>query len=104
VGAARGFARWTIRRLAGLELDAPLSGQRVLAPHVLDRVLPFAPGFGMEVGMTVDAARAGLRVREYELDLEHRATGRTLGGFAHRARQLADIARACRARRPPRGG
>ena len=26
--------------------------------------------------MTVDAVRAGYRVREYELDLEHRATGR----------------------------
>jgi glycosyltransferase involved in cell wall biosynthesis len=104
VGAARGFARWAIRRLAGLELDAPLSGQRALSPHVLDRVLPFAAGFGMEVGMTIDAARAGLRVREYELDLEHRATGRTPAGFAHRARQLADIARAYGARRPPRDG
>jgi glycosyltransferase involved in cell wall biosynthesis len=104
VGAARGFARWAIRRLVGLELDAPLSGQRALAPRVIDRILPFADGFGMEVGMTVDAARAGLRVREYPLDLEHRATGRTPAGFAHRARQLADIARACRARRSSPGG
>ena len=30
----------------------------------------------MEIGMTVDAVRAGYRLREYELDLEHRATGR----------------------------
>ena len=41
--------------------------------------------------MTIDAARAGLRVREVELDLAHRATGRTLRGFAHRGRQLADF-------------
>ena len=31
--------------------------------------------------MTIDAVRAGYRLREYELDLSHRATGRTLAGF-----------------------
>jgi hypothetical protein len=40
-------------------------------------------------------------VREYELPLAHRATGRTLGGFRHRARQLVDFAIAARSR--PRG-
>jgi hypothetical protein len=53
----------------------------------------------MEVGMTIDAVRAGYRVREYELDLSHRATGRSFAGFAHRARQLADFSRAYAARR-----
>ena len=67
--------------------------------EVLRAVLPFAAGFGMEIGMTVDAVRAGHRVREIELDLAHRATGRTLGGFVHRGRQLRDIARAYAARR-----
>jgi hypothetical protein len=56
--------------------------------EVLDVVTPFAPGFGMEIGMTVDAARAGFRVAEVEVDLEHRATGRTWRGFVHRFRQL----------------
>jgi hypothetical protein len=67
--------------------------------EVLRATLPFARGYGMEIGMTVDAVRAGYRLREYELDLEHRATGRDLGGFLHRARQLADFARAYLARR-----
>ena len=64
-------------------------------------MLPFAAGFGMETGMTIDAIRAGHRVCEVELDLEHRATGRTIGGFAHRGRQARDILRAY-ARAPPR--
>ena len=34
--------------------------------------------------MTIDAVRAGYRLCEIELDLEHRATGRTVGGFLHR--------------------
>jgi hypothetical protein len=66
---------------------------------VLAELLPFAGGFGMELGMTVDAVRAGRRVLELELDLEHHATRRTPAGFAHRARQLRDCARAYRARR-----
>jgi hypothetical protein len=53
----------------------------------------------METGMNIDALRAGLRVVEVELDLEHRATGRTLGGFVHRWRQLRDILRAYASRR-----
>jgi glycosyltransferase involved in cell wall biosynthesis len=90
-GAALGFSRWATRRLAGLELSAPISGQRALRGDVLRAVTPFAPRFGMETAMNVDAARAGSRVCEVELDLAHRATGRTLGGFVHRIRQLADF-------------
>jgi glycosyltransferase involved in cell wall biosynthesis len=92
-GIARGFARWAIRGLCGAETVAPISGQRALRAEVLRATLPFARGYGMEVGMTVDAVRAGYRLREYELDLTHRATARTPAGFAHRARQLADFAR-----------
>lgn len=98
-GFALGFARWAIHRLCGVEAAAPISGQRALRVEVLRATLPFASGFGMEVGMTVDAARAGYRLREYELDLEHRATGRTLGGFLHRGAQLRDFARVYRAKR-----
>jgi len=101
-GVALGFARWAIRRRCGLETSAPISGQRALRAEALRAVLPFARGYGMEVGMTVDAVRAGYRLREYELDLSHRATGRSFSGFAHRARQLADFTRAYLSRR--RGG
>jgi hypothetical protein len=52
----------------------------------------------MEIGMTIDALRAGRRVVEVELELAHRATGRTPAGFLHRARQLLDFVRALRAR------
>jgi glycosyltransferase involved in cell wall biosynthesis len=99
VGLAVGFAGWAIRRRCGLSTRAPISGQRALGTGVLRDVLPFAHGFGMELGMTIDAVRAGHRVSEIELELTHRATGRTPGGFAHRARQLVDFIRAYLARR-----
>jgi glycosyltransferase involved in cell wall biosynthesis len=99
LGLAVAFARWAIRRRCGLQTGAPVSGQRALRTRVLEDVLPFAPGFGMEMGMTIDAVRAGYRVGKLELDLSHRASARTLRGFAHRARQLVDFVRVYLARR-----
>ena len=97
-GLALGFARWVIRRRCGLSTRAPISGQRALRAGVAREVLPFAPGFGMEIGMTIDAVRAGHRLVEVDLDLAHRASGRTPAGFLHRARQLADFIRVYLAR------
>jgi len=97
-GLALGFAQRTIRRLCGAETKAPISGQRALRTETLRATLPFAAGFGMEIGMTVDAVRAGYRLGEYELDLEHRATGRSFSGFLHRGIQLLDFARVYRSR------
>jgi glycosyltransferase involved in cell wall biosynthesis len=99
IGAAKGFARWAIRVASGFEAREPISGQRAMRALTLRSLLPFAPGYGMETAMTIDAVRNGSRVREIELDLSHRATGRTLGGFVHRGRQLRDIARAYASRR-----
>ncbi len=98
-GVAREFARWAIERRCGLHTQAPISGQRALTHTALAELTPFHPGFGMEIGMTVDAVRAGLRVREVEVDLSHRATGRTLAGFRHRGRQLRDFLKVYRATR-----
>jgi glycosyltransferase involved in cell wall biosynthesis len=98
-GVALRFAGRAVRSLTGLEPRAPISGQRALRPEAARAVLPFARGFGMEIGMTVDAHRAGFRLVEVELDLEHRATGRSPAGFVHRARQLLDFARVYASRR-----
>ena len=99
LGMAVSFSRWASRTLGGLDLTTPLSGQRAIRGEILPALLPFAPRFGMETGMNIDAGRAGFRVREVELDLAHRATGKSLRGFVHRGRQLKDMAAAYLARR-----
>jgi hypothetical protein len=99
-GIAIGASRWSIRRAAGRTMEAPMSGQRAMRPGVLPKLLPFAPGFGIETAMTIDALTKGLRVVEVELDLEHRATGKSLRGFMHRGRQARDVLRAYASRRP----
>lgn len=92
-GIALRFSAWVIKKRCGATPQAPISGQRAMRLEVLRDVLSFAPGYGMETGMTIDAVRAGYRLREYELGLAHRATGRTVRGFLHRFRQLLDFAR-----------
>jgi Glycosyl transferase family 2 len=89
-GLAKRVARWIVRARTGLTLREPLSGQRLLSPRARVAVFPLAPGFGCEVRMTIDAARAGVPVDEVVLSLEHRATGRDVAGFVHRGRQLID--------------
>ncbi len=89
-GIAKRTARVLIKTLSGIDAREPLSGQRALSPAARRAVFPLAAGFGCEVRSTIDAARAGLRIEEVELPLGHRATGRDLRGFAHRAHQLVD--------------
>ena len=98
-GITLGFARRAIERRCGYRARAPISGQRAMRAAVLRGLVPFAAGYGMETAMTIDAVRAGYRLCEIELDLEHRATGRSLAGFLHRGGQLRDIARAYWSRR-----
>jgi hypothetical protein len=90
-GLVKGAAAWAIKVLTGLEVREPLSGQRAITAEALEAVRPLARGFGLETAMTIDAARAGLRVVEVHAALSHRATHRDAHGFAHRGRQGWDI-------------
>jgi hypothetical protein len=92
-GKVRDLARRGIRRACGFEARAPLSGQRAVRGDML-RSLDLAERFGLETALTIDAVRAGARVVEVDVAMEHRHTGRTVSGFGHRARQGADIVRA----------
>jgi hypothetical protein len=94
-GLAKRAARAAIRIRSGVTQREPLSGQRRLSAEARAIVFPVAMGFGVETRMTIDAALAGLTLAEVELDVEHRATGRDLHGFAHRGRQLVELLLAC---------
>ncbi|MFV2197936.1 glycosyltransferase family 2 protein [Nocardiopsis sp. LOL_012] len=88
------LSRAGVLRATGWEPEQPLSGQRCLTRAAFEAARPLASGFGVETGLTIDVLRAGLRVLEVEVRLEHRATGTDLRAQAHRARQFADVARA----------
>jgi len=88
------LARWGIRRYTGQTVKAPLSGQRALKRGVIEHVKKLDPGFGVEVGLTIDTLRAGYRIEEIAAPLTHRATGRDVKGFMHRGRQFLDVLKA----------
>jgi glycosyltransferase involved in cell wall biosynthesis len=94
MGLALRLARWGVERATGRRLEAPLSGQRATRREHLDALAPIEPGFGAEVGLDIDALRAGLRVLEVPTTMSHAATGRDWRGFLHRGRQFLHIARA----------
>ena len=87
-------ASWGIKRGTGWTPTQPLNGQRCLTWDSFATARPLAHGFGVETGMTIDLLRHGLRVREVEVDMSHRATGGDLSSQLHRARQLLDVTRA----------
>lgn len=93
-GLAKKFARWGVRKLGAVNVEAPLSGQRAMNRSVLKATWPFQRDFGVEVRMLVDAARAGFRIREVPVDMKHRAGGRNVAGFLHRGKQFVAIFRA----------
>ena len=88
-----------IRRATGWLPAQPLNGQRCLTRAAFEAARPLASGFGVETALTIDLARQGLRITEVEVPLAHRATGTDLRSQLHRARQLADVARALATRR-----
>lgn len=102
-GLVKRYARRAIaaRNSLGYVPAEPLSGQRALLAPVLDDLPGIAPGFGAEVGMTLDLLAAGIEPLDVPIPLSHRPTGRTLSGFYHRGRQGLDVLRALRGARLP---
>ncbi|WP_338042267.1 glycosyltransferase family 2 protein [Paenibacillus alba] len=90
-GLVKGLARRGIYRLSGYETEAPLSGQRAVRADRLRELGKFARGFGVEVALTIDAARSGLRIVELNVPISHRETGRDWHGFLHRGKQFAAV-------------
>ncbi|HEV3474198.1 MAG TPA: glycosyltransferase [Actinomycetota bacterium] len=92
-GLVKRMAGRVVRTLCGFAPQEPLSGQRAVVAPVLEAVRPLAPGFGVEVAMTIDAVRAGFRVREIPVPMRHVPSANDLAGILHRARQGADVLR-----------
>jgi hypothetical protein len=91
-GRIKALSAAAIRSTTGVEVLEPLSGQRAIDGATLRSLHP-APRFGVEVGMSIDALRAGARLAEVSLPLDHDHTGRGWAGRRHRIRQGIDIVR-----------
>lgn len=91
-GLVKGLAVKGIKMFTGMDVLAPLSGQRVLKREIIDALGGFESGYGVEVGMTIDAVRKGYKVLEIDVNMTHSETGRDLKGFIHRGKQFFHVA------------
>lgn len=101
-GVVTRYAHRWIRRLTGWYPQQPLSGQRCLTREALTAAQPLAPGWGVEVGMTIDLLTQGFTVQEIACKVFHRPSGDNLAGYLHRAGQYRDVVRTVAARRARR--
>ena len=99
-GLVVGLSGAGIERATGWRPAQPLNGQRCLTRDAFEAARPLAAGWGAETGLTIDLYRRGLRIVEVEVPMAHRSTGSDWRGQLHRARQLADVARALATREP----
>ncbi len=94
-GGGLGLVRWLadagIKLFTGKEMEAPLSGQRVYKREVLEQLLPFSPGFGLEVGMDIELLNSDWKVKKIYCNFKHNITGKNLKGFLHRGKQFYEI-------------
>lgn len=91
VGLVKGLAKFTVLLYTGRKIDTSLSGQRVYKAEVVKNMKFIPDRFGIEVAMTVAALRKGYRVKEINVNMSHRETGRDLKGFLHRGKQFCNI-------------
>ncbi|HBK54288.1 glycosyltransferase family 2 protein [Syntrophomonas wolfei] len=92
-GLVKGTAAWLIRKVGKMEARAPLSGQRAMTREVLQAVTPFNEGYGVELGMSVNALLQGFKLLEVPTTMSHNESGRDWKGFLHRGRQFWDVLR-----------
>ncbi len=90
-GFVKNLATYGIYLYTGFRPSAPLSGQRAIKKSVMDQINYLSSGFGIEVGLTIDVLRKGYRVKEIEIPLYHRETGRDMKGFVHRGKQFTAV-------------
>ncbi|OEF95532.1 hypothetical protein BHF71_04900 [Vulcanibacillus modesticaldus] len=94
LGLVKKLAKSGIYLLTGYKAKAPLSGQRAIKKKILEKIDWLADGYGVEVGLTIDVIRLGGRIKEIEIPLNHRETGRNIKDFVHRGKEFVDITKA----------
>ncbi len=95
-GLVRKLASLLLYLKTGRYFKAPLSGQRAALKDIWQRLMPFAPGFSMEVAMLKKACQEGLKIVEVPVKMQDRNYGKGYIGISHRFKQLIAVIRGIR--------
>lgn len=90
-GLVKNLARFGVRFYTGHTINTSLSGQRAFKADVLKKLGEFPTDYGVEVGMTIDILNMGFRIKEVDVNMTHRETGRDIKSFIHRGKQFYQI-------------
>ncbi|QXM06080.1 glycosyltransferase family 2 protein [Crassaminicella indica] len=90
-GLVKNLARYGVKFYTGHTIYTSLSGQRAFKTEVLRRFEKMPTDYGVEVGMTIDILNMGYRIKEVDVNMTHRETGRDFKSFVHRGKQFYQI-------------
>lgn len=90
-GLVKNLAKYGVKFFTGQIIYTSLSGQRAFKTHVLKKLGSFPVDYGVEVGMTIDILNMGFIIKEVDVSMTHRETGRDLKSFIHRGKQFYQI-------------
>jgi glycosyltransferase involved in cell wall biosynthesis len=90
-GLVKFLAKRGVKYFTHEEIECSLSGQRAFKAEVLKSVYNIPSKYGVEVGMTIDIIKSGYSIKEIDVEMKHRETGRDLKGFIHRGKQFHQI-------------
>ncbi|TCO79873.1 glycosyltransferase family 2 protein [Marinisporobacter balticus] len=90
-GLVKNLAKYGVKFFTGHTIYTSLSGQRAFKIQVLEKLGSFPTDYGVEVGMTIDILNRGFRIKEVDVSMTHRETGRDLKSFMHRGKQFYQI-------------
>ena len=79
------MARAAIRRSTGWEPRSPLAEERCLTREAVNAAMPFASGFGAEVGMTIDLLVSGFTIVELPCAFIHLGSDKEIGDLNRNA-------------------
>jgi len=92
-GLVKNLAKFGVKSLTGKSINTSLSGQRAFKVKVLEQLGTLPNDYGIEVGMIIDIFNKGFIVKEVEVNMTHRETGRDIRGFIHRGKQFYQISK-----------
>lgn len=90
-GLVKKLSKYGVKIFTNTETDCSLSGQRAFKVDVIKSIKYIPSSFGIEVSMIIDVLKMGYRIREIDVNMSHKETGKSIKDFIHRGRQFNEI-------------
>ncbi|MBS4536222.1 glycosyltransferase family 2 protein [Clostridium sp. D2Q-14] len=90
-GFVKKLAKIGMKFYTGSSINSVLSGQRVYTREALNLIRYIPDRYGIEVAMTIQAVEKKLKIKEVNVNMNHRITKMNIKDLFHRGKQFKDI-------------